>query len=65
MGPDQGEHGRVFRPSRGDAVEAWLKNWRDIRCVPGAWDSLNAMIREYRRHADTGTPLNAPVRREP
>lgn len=50
-------------PERGDAIEAWLKEWRD-RYDPEVhvqWHSLNQMLDEYRLHADTGTPLDEHV----
>lgn len=45
------------RPRRGDEVEAWLRNWREQVAAKG-WITIDAMLDDYRFHADTGTPLN-------
>lgn len=53
-------------PARGDAVEAWLKAQRD-QLVDGYdspspdWYALDAVLDDYRLHADTGTPLGEHV----
>lgn len=45
------------QPRRGDDVEAWLKRWRGM--LGGSrWLAVDAMLDEYRLHADTGTPLD-------
>ena len=51
-----------FRPQRGDAVEAWLKQQRD-RCIGHAstYNAVDGLLDEYRLHADTGTPLDQHV----
>lgn len=61
----QGGHAR-----RGDAVEAWLKRFRDGYAIGGkpplsptlqraAYDALDDALDLYRMHADTGTPLDS------
>lgn len=63
-------------PRRGDEVEAWLKARRDVysACkrdaashllIAGcelAYEVLDSALDDYRRHADTGTPLSAEIR---
>lgn len=47
---------------RGSTTEVWIKAARD-RCQPGDgdWRALDALLDDYRLHADTGTPLDQPV----
>lgn len=55
-----------FRPTRGDAFEAWLKTQRD-QLTDGYgypspdWHALDVALNSYRRHADTGTPLDQVI----
>jgi len=52
-----------FRPSRGDIVEAWLRNKRDVYPVSSPeWYAIDHALDEYRLHSDTGTPLNERIR---
>lgn len=49
-------------PACGDAVAQWLEAKRDEQAdqygpLP-AWYALDALLDDYRRHADTWTPLN-------
>jgi hypothetical protein len=47
---------------RGDAVEAWIKRQRDA--FPegtDGWHDMDALLDDYREHADTGTPLTEDV----
>lgn len=53
---------------RGSDVEAWIKRERDRFGGPGAhqrdassWYVLDALLNEYRDHADTSTPLDREV----
>jgi len=52
-------------PTRGDAVEAWLKAQRDVHSdrygVTPAWFILDDLLDAYRLHADTRTPLTEHV----
>ncbi len=51
-------------PRRGDAVDRWLKEWRDdFKGFNGddVWAVLDDMLDDYRLHADTGTALDADV----
>lgn len=56
------EHVSQPGPQRGDAIEVWLKSWRDRhqRGFP-SWYSLDDVLDDYRIHADTGTPLDQEV----
>jgi hypothetical protein len=49
-------------PERGDAVERWLKRFRDEHAndTP-TWQVADWLLDDYRLHADTGTPLDAEV----
>jgi hypothetical protein len=58
-----GEH----RAMRGDNVDAWLKRHRETYrgadgALTGAWYVIDALLDDYRDHADTGTPLTEPVK---
>lgn len=59
--------GIPHRPHRGSDVEAWLKRWRDGyrkgdgKVSEAAWFIVDALLDDYREHADTGTPLDAEV----
>jgi len=53
-GADSARH----RPRRGDDVDRWLKAWRDLHAAH-AWHVVDALLDDYRLHADTGTPLDA------
>jgi hypothetical protein len=47
---------------RGDAVEAWIKRHRDeYQSGHSDWIAMDALLDDYRAHADTGTPLNEDV----
>ncbi len=50
-------------PRRGDDIEIWLKSWRK-GCFPqgAAEQTIDTLLADYRRHADTGTPLHVSVR---
>lgn len=49
----------LYRPQRGDAVEAWLKARRDQhREQTDDWFFLDELLNDYRLHADTRTPLD-------
>jgi hypothetical protein len=49
-------------PERGDAVERWLKTFRDQQSpVSDEWHTADWLLDDYRLHADTGTPLDAEV----
>lgn len=52
-------------PARGDAIAQWLEAKRD-QCIDQygplpAWYALDALLDDYRRHADTWTPLDQPL----
>jgi hypothetical protein len=50
--------GDAYVPGRSDAVEAWLKAWRDSFLMGDEeWNVIDSMIDEYRLAADTGSPL--------
>jgi hypothetical protein len=56
----------THQPERGDAVEAWIKRHRDCEVNTAGvrldtWFHFDAMLDEYREHADTGTPLDREV----
>lgn len=69
------EPGKTPGPRRGDPVEAWIKRHRDecaelspadaahygTHANPPQWHALDALLDDYRDHADTGTPLDLPV----
>ena len=61
VGPD------THTPMRGDKFEAWIKWWRDQHITDEvgprhpAWTAIDAMLDDYRMHADTGTPLSEEV----
>lgn len=48
-------------PRRGDHVEAWLRDQRDLHVddygPTPEWYALDRVLNGYLRHADTGTPL--------
>lgn len=52
---------------RGDPVAEWLKRKRDQHDGPNsghideAWYAIDALLDDYREHADTGTPLSRDV----
>lgn len=52
-------------PRRGDPVEAWLRTQRDRHVddygPTPEWYALDAALRLYGQHADTGTPLGEPL----
>lgn len=49
-------------PTRGSDVEAWIKQYRDSeRIGSDAWHEIDALLDDYRDHADTGTPLDRDV----
>ena len=55
--------GGVMRlPMRGDDVENWLR-WQRDKWERDAdeWGIINDVLDEYRKHADTGTPLTEEV----
>lgn len=53
-----------FKPVRGDEVSRWLKAWRDsISKTEPSHGVIDAMLDDYREHADTGTPLDAEIER--
>lgn len=62
-----GEDGVPHTAHRGSDVEAWIKRWRDAHDSDSAgWvhhvhHAIDAMLDDYRDHADTGTPLNERV----
>jgi hypothetical protein len=52
---------------RGDNVDAWLKRHRETYrgsdgALTGAWYVVDALLDDYRDHADTGTPLAEVVK---
>ncbi|MBR8638657.1 hypothetical protein KEF29_03420 [Streptomyces tuirus] len=51
------------QPSRGDAVERWLKAQRDEHrdTGRGVWTTLDNLLDRYRLHADMGVPLGGHV----
>jgi sRNA-binding carbon storage regulator CsrA len=53
----------VSGPRRDDAVAAWLKRRRDEWYEPntGGWHHIDALLDDYRDHADEGTPLAEEV----
>ena len=60
--PDSGR--QPGSPRRGDPVEAWIKTWRDKftdTWGDSAYWSIDAMLDDYRLHADTGVPLESEV----
>jgi hypothetical protein len=65
--PDCSFHGRPrrpFEPHRDDEVAAWIERHRDEYRRDGGGrqaDALDALLDEYREHADTGTPLYGKV----
>lgn len=55
-----------FTPKRDDEVARWLKAWRDNFERGGTsdgWQVVDALLDDYREHADTGTPLDATIER--
>jgi hypothetical protein len=43
---------------RGDPVDAWIKRHRDaFPAGTDGWHDMDALLDDYREHADTGTPL--------
>lgn len=47
-------------PTRGDAVEAWIKGWRDEYEPNGElYNVLDDLLEDYRLHADTGEHLRS------
>lgn len=51
-------------PHRGDEVATWLKAQRDAtgKTEEGnIWYALDALLNDYRDHADTGTPLSLEI----
>jgi len=48
-----------YQPRRGDAVERWLEDWGDYLGNDPAAGTVAAMLREYRRAADSGQSLSA------
>jgi hypothetical protein len=49
-------------PERGDDVSRWLKVWRQqFSYDSNAWHAVNAVLNDYRLHADTGKPLHMHV----
>lgn len=58
-----------MQPERGDAVEAWLKENRDIFLVVYPEDKrlyriLDSILDTYRDHADFGVPLGEELPEE-
>lgn len=60
----------LFLPQRGDAVETWIKSWRDEYAAAkdhhdfgghDAYWALDQMLDDYRLHADTGMPIDQEV----
>lgn len=57
------EERRTAGPRRGDAVAEWLKaNRDDHEPFTEWWKVTNALLGDYRMHADTGTSLDRPVK---
>jgi hypothetical protein len=52
-----------FQPMRGDEVERWLKAWRDRFPDDEMRQTIDDILEDYREHADTGTPLDAEIKR--
>lgn len=54
-----------FVPRRDDDVARWLKAWRDSFANPldDRAQEIDAMLDDYRKHADTSTPLDAKIER--
>jgi hypothetical protein len=61
--PPQAPQRPLYRPVRGDQVEAWIKEWRDHYIGSGftVWDVLDDMLDEYRLRADLGRSLSEPL----
>ena len=56
--PDEESIPEYNGPRRDDQVATWLKRWRDIfPATDSRWYTLDALLDNYRLHADTGTQL--------
>jgi hypothetical protein len=55
----------MANPERHDDVDRWIKRYRDNWERWGGrtaeWYALDDLLDDYRRHADTGTPLDQDV----
>lgn len=51
-----------YIPTRGDAVETWLRRYRDsFPKETRQWSALDDLLDEYRLYADTRSPLSMNV----